>query len=298
MFASTMTHRNIFIVMMLIATITACSFKTIYNKLDYLIPEYIEGMVTLDEVLEKRLEYRTQLLVSWHRNTQLNQYADWLRKIQRDVDTQFSQAQLKQSQPSRDTINQRINEIDQFWKTLANKINQEVAQLLPELNPQQQQELFSQIEDNNSEFHEEYIDLNNQERIDTYNRRLIDSYENWLGDLTTFQEAYAHNAAEQLVTTADLRLKRRIEWQQGIRKILTETQVKHLQAEQLQNYLNAFEQPDNDTLKQKSAINRGILAQLTAQIIHSMTTEQKDHFMDKTNDYIRMFTELAQQNPG
>ena len=39
-----------------ILLVSACSLKTIYNRLDYLIPSYVEGMVSLDDVLEEKVE--------------------------------------------------------------------------------------------------------------------------------------------------------------------------------------------------------------------------------------------------
>ena len=35
-------------VVVFITIVSACSFKSIYNRLDYLIPSYVEGMVSLD----------------------------------------------------------------------------------------------------------------------------------------------------------------------------------------------------------------------------------------------------------
>ena len=80
----------------LIAIVASCSFKTIYNQLDYLIPSYVEGMVSLDSVLDEKVEQRTLVLINWHRNTQLNQYADWLRALQRDANEQLTEEQMLQ----------------------------------------------------------------------------------------------------------------------------------------------------------------------------------------------------------
>ena len=44
---------------MLSLTVVACSIKTLYNRLDYLIPSYVEGMVSLDDVLEEIVEQRS-----------------------------------------------------------------------------------------------------------------------------------------------------------------------------------------------------------------------------------------------
>ena len=71
----------------LVLLISACSFKTLYNRLDYMIPSYVEGMVSLDDVLEEEVEQRAEGLLSWHRNTQLVQYADLLRTFQQDIES-------------------------------------------------------------------------------------------------------------------------------------------------------------------------------------------------------------------
>ena len=40
--------------------------------------------------------------------------------------------------------------------------------------------------------------------------------------------------------------------------------------------------------------NRGLSPIVSVQIVHNMTEKQNAHFVSKTNDYIRMFTELAE----
>ncbi|MGD2161298.1 MAG: DUF6279 family lipoprotein, partial [Gammaproteobacteria bacterium] len=106
-------------VVVLITLVTACSFKTVYNRLDYLIPEYVEGVVTFDEVLEEQLEKRTGVLLHWHRSTQLKQYADWLQALQVDIDAGLTEQQLEQ----------RINEMEVFWLSIVSRLNNEMAYL-------------------------------------------------------------------------------------------------------------------------------------------------------------------------
>lgn len=48
-------------IIVVIAGLAVCSFKTLYNQLDYLIPEYVQDTVSLDDVLEQKLEQRTQV---------------------------------------------------------------------------------------------------------------------------------------------------------------------------------------------------------------------------------------------
>lgn len=272
------------IILTLITAVAACTFKTVYNRLDYLIPEYIEGMVTLDDVLEEKLEQSTLVLLEWHRNTQLKQYADWLSALQRDMAAQLTEQQVEQ----------RITEMDRFWRSLSAKVNDEMAHLLPLLNTEQQDELFMNIEDSNNEFREEFVDLNEEQRIEDYAERISDTYQSWIGELTDEQQRNVEQAATELVSTAELRLQRRLQWQRGIREILAEQETAQNKTGRLRQFLSGFEDIDDETMKEKSEINRGVIVRLTVQISNSMTEDQQAHFISKTNDYIRMLTELAE----
>ena len=272
------------VIAVLVIFVAACSFKTVYNRLDDLIPQYVEGVVTLDEVLEDQLDERTIVLLDWHRNTQLKQYAEWLSDLQQDVGAGLTEEELQQY----------INRMDAFWLSLYIKLNDEMAYLLPLLDSEQRQELYIYLEDSNEEFYDEYVDLDDQDRIADYSERLNETLTNWIGELTDAQQETIESAAARLINTAELRLERRFEWQQGIRQILDDEDTPQNKRKRLRDLFTGFEQDEDDALKTKSAINRDILVGLTLQISHTMTEEQKSYFIDKTSDYIRMFIELAE----
>jgi len=264
--------------------ITACSFKTLYNQLDYLIPSYVEGMVSLGDVLEKKVEQRSQLLINWHRNTQLKQYADLLRALQRDAGPQLTEAQLLQ----------HVARLEFFWQSLSEKVNKEMADLLPLLNSDQRKELFASIADKNQDFRDDYVGLDEEERIDSFTESMFDNYENWLGDLTDEQEEAIELVASELRSTAALRLQQRLLWQRGIQDILDSSDTTALKSERLSLFFAGFEMDNDAEMKSTGEANRRFIVQLTVQIVHSLRPDQKDYFIDKTDDYIRIFTELAE----
>lgn len=268
----------------LFAFISACSFKTVYNRLDYLIPEYVEGVVTLDDALEQRLDERTVLLLRWHRNTQLKQYANWLQSLQQDVNGQLTAERLEQ----------HIARMEQFWLALVIKLNDEMAYLLPLLDAEQRKDLFAYLDEANEEFHEDFIDRDNGERIEDYAERMIDTFENWIGELSDSQTRAVEQGASGLISTAEQRLARRLEWQQGIRDILASSDSRYDKSQRLRAFLAGFEHDPDGPIKEASGHNRQIINRLTVEMAESMTLEQKEHFTSKTGDYIRMFTELAE----
>lgn len=264
--------------------LSACSLKTVYNRLDYLIPSYVEGMVSLDDVLEEKVEQRAVTLVSWHRNTQLTQYAELLRAFQLDL----------QSALNEERVLKHIAAMQLLWQSLELKLNQEMAELLPLLNSEQQAELFDSIEDKNEDFFDEYVDLDDEERIDQYTETTTENYENWLGSLTAEQERTIETAAAKLSSSASLRLDQRRLWQRNIQEILSSNASKEIKSKRLQQFFNRFNINDQPQLGAITEANQKVLARLTVEIINQATTDQKIFFKNKSDEYIQTFTELAE----
>ena len=273
-----------YLILLLSAVIAACSLKTLYNRLDYLIPEYVEGIVTLDDVLQQELEQSTASLLDWHRNTQLVQYARWLQAIQDSVVAGATEEQLAQ----------RIHEMDEFWFALADRLNREMAHLLPQLDEAQRKELFASIHIKNEAFRKEYIELNEEARRQYYRERLLETFESWIGDLSQEQRNLIATVADKQVDTAELRLQRRLEWQQGIESILSDNISKQQKSLRLQEFMSGFVQTRSPELEEKSAYNQRLFIQLAVGVSHSMTETQVEHFVEKTGQYIKMLTELAE----
>ena len=274
----------LFISLLLISLLIACSIKTIYNRLDYLIPSYVEGMVSLDEMLAEKVEQRTQLLINWHRNTQLKQYADLLHAYQQDFGPQLSE----------ERVLQHMSAMKSLWLPLQTKLNEEMTALLPLLNDEQLEELFDSIDENNEDFYDEYIDLDKDERNEQYTERLRENYENWLGDLTEQQEQTVVKAAYKFHNSAATRLQHRKYWQSAIREILDSSDDSATRAERLHLFFERFNAEPNVALAAADEANKQVVAWLTVKLVHAANADQEEYFLSKTDDYIRIFNELAQ----
>ena len=274
---------RLLLAVLLAGLLASCSFKTVYNRLDVLIPEYVEGLVTIDNALENNLQQRSTALLEWHRQTQLIRYADWLRGFQGEV-----------GKLTVDSARRYALEAEDFWEAMSAKIDYEMAELLPLLDTKQQNELFASITEKNEDFADEYIDIDDDERRTNYYERTRDTYENWIGDLTDAQEQAIRQATDRLLDGARLRLDRRQEWQAGIQEILAGRESRQVKSQQLHDYLQDFEFSNAQSLDSRIEANKEIITGLTVAISDSMDEDQAGHFVDKTDDYIRMFTELSE----
>lgn len=276
--------KTVFIVSLAIL-VASCSFKTFYNQLDNFIPYYVEGMVSLDSMLEEKVSERTLVFINWHRDTQLNQYADWFGEIQRDTNEQLSD----------EKVHQHIVMFYHFLNSVLLKFDEEMALLLPLINAEQREELFCSFDEKNDEFREERIELNVEERITKYTDRIIDGYKTWIGDLTNEQEVFAKLAATKLQSTGRYRFAQRIKWQQSIKRILDTNNAASQKTTSLHRFFKDYRSEDALEMNKVANMNKNIISYLTRQVVSSMTDKQKMHFVTRTNDYIRMFRELAEQ---
>ena len=264
--------------------VTACSIKTVYNQLDFLIPQYVESMISLDDMLEDKLEQRTRILLNWHRNTQLKQYSDWLQRVQ--------QAVIKQA--DKQTMLRLAEEMNNFWFAISAKVNDEMAMLLPLIGEKQSNELFASLAESNEEFEDDYVTVSENEKRKAYQERMLDNFETWLGSLNDQQVNIITQSANQLKSTAELRLQRRIEWQKGLYQILSDRQNNVPMSQRLHDFMSQFEQHRIRLMKQHSDGNRSVIIGAIVKVSATLTEQQKDHFVMQTNDYIRMFIELSE----
>lgn len=268
---------------LLVVVLAGCSLKSIYNRLDILIPEYVEGLVSLDDALEFRVEQRTGILLQWHRDTQLQQYADLLQQLQNDFDPALSEQRVMQ----------HAQTIEDFWKALSAKLNKDMAELLPLLNPEQRRELFSSIDGKNSDFREDYVSLDREDKLEQYEESTLDTFDNWLGDLTREQETLITATVTELRSSAAQRLEMRLDWQQTIRSILDSNGSNSDKTRQLDEYFAGFDTRSDPVVRDIFEHNRAVMARLVVAMTRSATPGQKRYFIDKTDDYIRIFRELA-----
>jgi hypothetical protein len=174
------------------------------------------------------------------------------------------------------------------------KLNEELAELLPLLTSEQRKELFAHIMEKNEDFYDEYVDLDEDERIEQYTETVLDSYEKWLGDLSERQEQAVVQAVPRLNGSAALRLQQRKLWQHGIQEILDSAEREHAKSKKLRIFFDSFNASVPPALAETMEANKQVLAQLTVEILRYLTPEQKEFFIFKTNDYIRIFNELAE----
>jgi len=241
-------------------------------------------MVSLDGILEKRVEQQTMSLINWHRNTQLIQYADLLRGLKRDFSLDLTEEQVSHT----------IYNIESLWQLLAEKLNEEMLVLLPLLDNSQLEELFVNINKKNDKFYKENVDLDKDEITEEFKERLLNNFESWLGDLTKQQKNEIQKTATMIYSSAHLRLKLRKHWQENIQEILKAEDTIKVKSDQLSIFFNQFNVERINILADIRNKNIQAIGLLVVKLIHIATPDQKQYFTNKADDYIQIFMELKE----
>jgi len=262
---------------------TSCSLKTVYSNLDYLIPAYIDNLVELD-ALEDRADRETILLLIWHQKNQLPKYEKFLTEIKHVV----SIGDNEKIQPEK--ILSFIQKSSSLWHEMRKQLSVNLAELLPLLNPEQIQELFASLEDNNKKFIKANIGLSKIDQVEVYNERLINNFEEWLGFLTKTQREQLSKSAQMFQSLSKERLTARLEWQQQTKKLLFSDETDKTKA--LLNLFNRLSLKHDKLYESTNVVNRKVLSETLSHTIATLEEEQKQHIIVKLDDYIELINSL------
>lgn len=280
-------RKTLYLIMVMMA-VTGCTLKATYNRLDWVLGNYLERYVALTPAQENILKQRLATTLEWHRSTQLPVYATWLQNVKFDVQHGLTETQVEQ----------HSLELLLYWRSLMIRFADDMAEMLPELSPAQRTELFESFAEKNAEYEERYIKVSRQQVRDNYTERLEDSFDSWLGSLTPQQQELIQTAAQELQPIATQSLLMRQRWQQQLKRVLENHQDAARTRTAMQTLFVNSESLRSVTYKHMLEHNRQVINRLIVDVAQTLNDSQRQHLNQRIDKYIGLFTELAQQAPA
>lgn len=272
----------LFIVVFSVLLLSACSFKFVYQQLDYLLISYIDDFVTLNESQTVLLEQRIQKSLSWHQKTQLPIYAEWLVSVRNDIEKGLDKT----------NVTTHVTTIESLTKDVLVRLADDIRIVLLDLSKQQIQQTLANIAEKNTEFHETYVDKNNEELKQQELEKIIERFENWLGDLTKPQYLLLTQFVNQSALLYEQRYQSRLKWQKYFSFVLIKkTKLNNLKSE-INTLLFDSEKFKSKDFLQKSNKRKQAFIRLIVAISKTLSVIQKQHLFEKMQDYKAMFLEL------
>jgi hypothetical protein len=283
--------RKILFLSLIALIFSSCTIKATYNRLDWVLGNYLEQYVELSGAQQIALKQQLAKTLAWHRTTQLPVYATWLQSVKYDVQHGLTETQVEQ----------HTLELFLYWRALMMRFADDMALMLPTLSAEQRAELFENFASKNAEYEDRYIKVTRQQQRDNYTERLEDSFDSWLGSLNRQQQQMIQTAALELQPIAAQSLQMRQRWQRQLKHVLETQQAGASMHLAMQTLFVNPESLRSNTYKQMLEHNRQVITRLIVAIAHTLSDEQHQYFNERIDKYVKLFNELAaeaQPNAG
>ena len=142
---------------MLLCLLAACSSTTfVYNRLDSILPWYLDDYVDLNNTQDRQLDEMLAPFLAWHRQQELPRYVALLEQVEADLDGPVSAAEVAGIYAG----------IEDAWLRLQDKSLDWLLALGASLSDEQVQEFLEELNERQEEYEEEYLERSELEYRD------------------------------------------------------------------------------------------------------------------------------------
>lgn len=266
----------------LLFVISGCTTKFLYSNLDWLLVEYIDDYVTLNDGQEDILSERILVLGQWHKENELPQYVKQLEAIRAKDPKQVDS----------DYVLHQMDEVKAHTKRLVEQITPDLYALTQQMSDEQVKELIENFEDKNREFVKKYQGKNDGDVREIYQERIEENFERWFGTVTDEQKVFAKEWASNMqVTVFDWQEHRR-QMNYYMRQLLNRrSDVAYYQPE-FQRFLNDSDSYYSPELQAKIDHNRQLAGKYIALAVNSISAKQQAHLAQEIDDWREIASDL------
>ncbi|MDB4261596.1 DUF6279 family lipoprotein [bacterium] len=196
-----------FYLLLALLFIGGCSSTTfVYNRLDFLLPWYLDDYVELDRAQETFLDAQLQPFLAWHRSEELPRYTQILDDITRRLDGPLT---------GQDVAAISL-EFEQAWLRLEGRSLEWLLALGERLTEDQVQQFLDELWKQQEKYQKKYLERSDREyREDSYDS-LVDSVQDYLGRLSKPQKQLLETASGELLRSDATWLRERAAWLQRL----------------------------------------------------------------------------------
>ncbi|EGF32761.1 putative lipoprotein [Oxalobacteraceae bacterium IMCC9480] len=277
--------------LVLVVVLAGCSaLRLSYSNGETLSYWWLNTYVGFDQT--QRAQVRTQLdnLFSWHRRTQLPDYAQLMGAGQRRLqDTATVTPEIVRS--DYDGLKKRVVVmLDQALPALAD--------LALSLSPEQIDRIENKLVDSTERYRNDYLTGDVEDRQQFRYKKVMKQAEYWFGDFSDAQESRIRRLSDARPLDNALVLADRIERRQALiallKKIRREQAPRVAVVQALKDYTRVYyERTGNGVNMAFFAASTDAAISLTADVIAMTTPRQKAHAIRQLQDLQELFLDLA-----
>lgn len=233
---------------------------------------------------------RFERLHSWHRQTQLAEYAQFLGDIQ---------TRARRGLRENDLL-WLVDGFRQRYARIAVRGAADAADLLATLTPEQVETFRQQIDKNNKKFMQEHrINDSEAERRRVVRQRTLSQLRDWVGPLNDIQETRVIAMLKTMPLVDKLRHEDRLRRQREFFALLElRNGDRNVFTQRLRDWLEHWEAGRGVEQARQFDESWKKRAELYAAVDHTLTPTQRTHLISRLQDYIDDFRELSRVKPA
>jgi len=229
-------------------------------------------------------------LFDWHRKTQLKDYVEILRKGQKQLQGNTTQAELMAD----------YSEIKQRTQALLLKAAPELADLARSLKPEQIAQMEKKFKSNNEDYRKKYLSGDQEKRQKLRYKKAMEQFELWFGSFSSEQEAIIRKASDARPLNNEIWLDERMRRQQNVLNLVKKVHQEKLGKDATVGLIttlikDSFERLEHSERKAFFDAYESSTAQMVLTVIKIATPAQKAHAVKRMQGWIDDFNSLATQ---
>lgn len=278
------------LVLMLVVVAGCSSLRLAYNNGDTVLYWWLNAYVDLDRDQKGWVREDIDKLFDWHRKTQLKDYVEILRKGQKQVQGNPTQADLLAD----------YSEIKSRTQSLLLKAAPDLADLARSLKPEQIAQMEKKFKSNNDDYRKKFLTGDQEKRQQLRYKKSMEQFELWFGSFSGEQEALIRKASDARPLDNEIWLDERMRRQRNVLTLVQKVQNEKLGKEATVALINtlikdSFERLEHSDRKAFFDAFENSTAQMILTVIKIATPAQKAHAVKRMQGWIDDFNSLAAQ---
>ncbi len=252
--------------------LVACSSTTfVYNRMDFLLPWYVNDYADLNGEQEEYLDELLAPFLAWHRSQELPRYIEILDEIDGTLD----------DPATAESVAEVASHFEQAWLRLEDESLDWLLELGETLDDEQVQEFLDELWEQQRKFEKKYLERSDEEFHEDSYDNMLDSAKDYFGRLDGEQKALLRTASEDLRRSDSAWLTERAAWLDKL-AVLLEREPGWQQ--RVRDAVAARPQTVSRDYQQVYDHNAQVLYAALADLLNSRTERQDRHLRDKLYD--------------
>lgn len=268
--------KSTLIFLLLAVLVSGCSFRFVYNHLDWWTNWYLDDYVSLTDQQQVIFDEKFEQLHLWHRQTQLPLYLQQLKEVKSLINSDINTEQ----------VTDNLKQLLQHWQNFLIAAEPKLQPLAFSLSRSQKQQLLTALKETNQDNIDDYEDLNEDEWFEERSEEQIDQLKSWFGKLTSVQKEQVVKISKKYQRSFMSRMSYRQRWSNEFAQLLNGDLPDHqFKFEFYRLFVNGRSLRD-EQLNAISDNNSKVFAQIFVYMMSTANEKQQKRINKKVNKVI------------